>query len=253
MKRIYGNRRGRGGINPYPLRYSASFASFASSAVPVSRASGFTLIELLTVIAIISVLAGLTYGSISVARRFADQKATQQEILNLVAAANSYNNSAWGDYPAGSLAAFKLKGNGVNEGNEALVLALSGRKKGGPFHEPFSETRLENGDADQIAARDLQTLKTDLDLPQSTPHLYEYIDIWGNPFVYIHNRDYGTKAKVKYTSRPREAAVAVQVEVLAAKSAKLGTFQAPTSFQIWSFGPNGKNENGEGDDIASWK
>jgi len=226
--------------------------SSASSAVPVQSSGGFTLVELLTVIAIISVLAGLTYGSIAVARKFADQKATQQEIQNLVAAANSYN-SAWGDYPPGMLAAFKLKGNGVNEGNEALVLALSGRKKGGPFHEAFPETRLENGDVDQLAARDLQALKKDLDFPQTALQLYEYLDLWGNPFVYIHNRDYGTKAKIKYTSRPRDSSVAVTVEVLAAKSAKLGTYQAPTSFQIWSFGPNGKNENGEGDDITSWK
>ncbi len=41
--------------------------------------------------------------------------------------------------------------------------------------------------------------------------------------------------------------------VKAAQSAKLGAPQSPGSFQIWSFGPNRINENGDGDDIASWK
>jgi prepilin-type N-terminal cleavage/methylation domain-containing protein len=206
---------------------------------------GFTLVELLTVIAIMSVLAGLTFASVIVARRFADNRTTAQEIQMLVAAIDRYNTDH-GDYPPSSLAALKLKANTLNEGNEALVLCLQSRKKGGPYHEPFKDSRLQNLDGDKLTLKEFQTLKRELDLPQASEQLYEFVDLWGNPFVYLHNRDYLKKAR--YVDRETKT-----VEVQAQKSQKLGTYQSPSSFQIWSFGPNGVNENGEGDDIASWK
>lgn len=210
------------------------------------RTRGFTLVEMLTVLAIISVLAGLTFASISVARRFADQKTTAQEIQMLVAAAQHYSN-AYGDYPPTTLSFLKVKANQVNEGNEALVLCLLSRKKGGPFHEPFKDQRLQNGDGDSMAQKEFLSLRRDLDPTLTVPALFEYADLWGNPFVYIHNREYAQKAKLEYTDGEGR-----RVTVQAARSPKLGTFQAPTAFQIWSFGPNLKNENGDGDDIASW-
>ncbi len=211
------------------------------------RLRGFTLVEMLVVIAIISVLAGLVLASVTAARRYADLKATQTEIQTLAQAISNYSVQL-GDYPPSFLTSLKLKANGVNEGNEALVLCLSGRKKGGPFTEDFKESRLANLDNDSITAKDLGVLKKDLDIPQASPQLFEYVDLWGNPFVYIHNRDYNTKTRIQYMDRDFRT-----VPVQAARSAKTGTFQAPTGFQIWSFGPNGQNENGEGDDVASWK
>jgi prepilin-type N-terminal cleavage/methylation domain-containing protein len=213
-----------------------------------SRSQGFTLVEILVVIAIISVLAGLVLASVTAARKYADVKATQQEILTLAQGISSYNTQ-FGDYPPSFLVALKVKGNGINEGNEALILCLSGRKKGGPFHEDWNENRMGNLDQDSLAAKDFQILKKDLDIPQiAPPQLLEYLDVWGNPFVYIHNRDYNTKTRLQYMDRDFNT-----IQVSAAKSVKMGTYEAPTSYQIWSFGPNGVNENGEGDDIASWK
>ena len=116
----------------------------------------------------------------------------------------------------------------------------------GPYHEPFKEGRLQNRDKDKLATKDFVTLKRDLDFSQGTEELFEYLDLWDNPFVYIHNRDYDKKLEYLDGEGSR-------VTVKAAKSAKLGAYQSPTSFQIWSFGPNKINENGEGDDIASWK
>jgi len=126
------------------------------------------------------------------------------------------------------------------------VLCLSSKKKGGPFHEPFKEARLQNRDKDKLVTKDFVALKRDLDFTQGSDELFEYVDLWENPFVYIHYRDY--EKKLEYVDRDGG-----RVTVKAAKSQKLGAFQSPTSFQIWSFGPNGLNENGEGDDIASWK
>jgi prepilin-type N-terminal cleavage/methylation domain-containing protein len=206
---------------------------------------GFTLVEVLVVMAIISVLAGIVVASISVARKFGDIKATGIEIQTLVQGINGYSQQR-GDYPPSSLAGLKVKPpNLTNDGNETLVICLSSRKKGGPFFE-FKEDRLTNGDGDALSPKDFGILRKDLDPVQTVSYLFEFIDLWGNPFVYIHNRDYGKK--LPYTDRQ-----GTTVQVAAAKSGKLGTYQAATSFQIWSFGPNGVNENGEGDDIASWK
>ncbi|MGH9361569.1 MAG: type II secretion system protein, partial [Thermoanaerobaculia bacterium] len=186
--------------------------------------SGFTLVEILTVIAIISILAGLTFASITYGRRFADRKATEQEIQMLVAAAERYNTER-GDYPPGTLAMLKLKGNATNEGNEALLLSLQSRKKAGPYHDPVKDSRLQNRDQDRITPKELQALKRDLDLPQVADGLFEYVDHWENPFVYIHHRDYASKARIEYLDRDGN-----RVAVQPAKSQKLGTFQSPTSF-----------------------
>jgi len=212
-----------------------------------SRTEGFTLVEVLVVIAIISTLAGLVLAGVTAARRFADQKATAQDILALQQAIESYN-TARGDYPPSSLAALKVKhANTVDEGNRALLLSLLSRKKGGPYIQELKETRL-NATAESLSKEEMATIKKELDPMPLSPRLLEYVDLWGNPFVYIHNRDYDSKKTVYYVDRD-----GTRVPVKAARSVKLGTFQSPNGYQIWSFGPNGKNENGEGDDIASWK
>ena len=210
------------------------------------RRRGFTLVEVLVVMAIISVLAGIVIASVSVARRFGDLKAVGIEIQTLVQGINGYCQQ-WGDYPPSSLAGLKVKPpNTTNDGIEALVLCLSSRKKGGPFFE-FKDDRLTNGDGDALSPKDFGVLRKDLDPIQTVPQLFEFIDLWGNPFVYIHNRDYASK-KIQYFDRNGKT-----FTVVAARSVKLGTYQSATTFQIWSFGANGLNENGDGDDIASWK
>ena len=83
-----------------------------------TRQCAFTLVELLSVIAIISVLSGLTLASISYARRFADKNVTKQEIQMLVAGIERYSNEN-GDYPPGSLSALKVKVNTINAGRNA--------------------------------------------------------------------------------------------------------------------------------------
>ena len=72
-----------------------------------------------------------------------------------------------------------------------------------------------------------------------------YFDIWGNPYVYIHHRDYGTKFSY-------QSPEGLLFEVEAQKNPATGTYYAPTTFQLWSLGSDGENQNGEGDDIVSW-
>ena len=211
------------------------------------RARGFTLVEVLVVIAILAVLSGLITVSVREARKFADLKIAKSGIQLLEQSALSYKN-AFGDYPPTSLShsISSIKTNRTNEGIESLILHVMARKKGGPFHEEFSEDRLENFDGDRLPTKAQKKLKAEFNLAWNTPDLLEYCDLWGNPYVYIHHRDYSLKKKqVVQTSEGITSAVA-------AKSAKTGTFHKPSTFQIWSFGPNRVNDNGKGDDVTSW-
>ncbi|MDG1455452.1 MAG: hypothetical protein P8R38_04540, partial [Planctomycetota bacterium] len=74
--------------------------------------------------------------------------------------------------------------------------------------------------------------------------LREYLDPWGNPYVYIHNRDYGREFSVSQEGVP--------VMVTSGTSVKTSTFHEPIRFQIWSAGPDGIHENGKGDDVSQW-
>lgn len=218
------------------------------SKTSVRRACGFTLVEVLVVIAILSVLGGLITVSVRAVRKSADLKIAKSEIQLLEQSALSYKN-AFGDYPPTSVShsISGLKGNRANAGIESLILHVMARKKGGPFHEEFADKRLENFDSDRLTAKAQKKLKTELNLAWNTPNLLEYCDLWGNPFVYIHHRDYSLKNKqIVQTIDGVSSAVA-------SKSKKTGTFYKPSTFQIWSFGPDGVNDNGKGDDITSWE
>ncbi|MBI4585238.1 MAG: type II secretion system protein [Planctomycetes bacterium] len=213
------------------------------------RPEGFTLVEVLLVVTIISILASLTIVSVQYGRKFANVKATQAEIQQLAQAAHSYKNN-FGDFPPTFFSdpPLGLSTNGIDEGNESLIAHAGTRRKGGPFHGDFSDNRLANSDGDNLSPKDLARIKQALDWSRGNAALLEYCDMWGNPFVYIHQRDYGSRKKLTYIDSKGQ-----KIDVQAVKSDKTGTYQAPTSFQIWSFGPNGKNENGAGDDIASWR
>ena len=81
---------------------------------------------------------------------------------------------------------------------------------------------------------------------RGTAALLEYGDVWGSPYVYIPATDYGKK--LRYQGIEGEP-----FEVEARKNPTTGTYCAPTTYQLWSLGADGVNQNGEGDDIVSWK
>lgn len=208
------------------------------------RRSAFTLIELLVVVAVIAVLAGIITPTLILARRHATRKMVENEITELKVAAGSYF-SDFGDYPPSQLSDLpglsKEKSNKINEGIECLIAALATRSKNGPYFEP-KEERLQNYDGDAVGDK---AALTQLNWYFGTAHLFEYVDPWGNPYIYIHNRDYPSAASY------RNAQGVFKVQ--AAKSKKTAVFHDLYGFQIWSCGPNGKNEGGEGDDVTSWK
>lgn len=207
--------------------------------------AAFTLIEILVVITIISILASLTLVGVLKAKKSGLESAAKAELQTICARIENFRNS-WGYFPPSSFAFLKVKGNGVNDGNETLFSYLLSRKKGGPFADDLKEDRWVNADADELSQKDLKTVTDALDWVRGTAQLLEYTDFWNNPFVYIPATDYGKKSTYQNIDGDT-------FEVEAAKNPTTGTYCAPTTYQLWSLGADGVNQNGGGDDIVSWK
>lgn len=208
-----------------------------------SGATGFTLVEMLVVIFIISILAGLITPAVFMARRSSDRKVCRQEITRLCLAVENFaDQDKLADWPPDALDKLGIAGaNSINAGNECLVLCLATERGDGPYFD-FDPERLKNRDEDSGPE---EVLRQQLRIPFKDLSLMEYVDIWDNPYVYLPFRAYGRSAA--YCD-----AEGMAVDCQLAKHEKTGTWPAPLKFVIWSFGPNGRNENGGGDDIVSW-
>ncbi len=119
---------------------------------------GFTLTELLVVLLIISVLAGMILGGVTVARRSASKTRTKAAIQLLGSAIAQYE-SEWGDYPPG---------NGEAAGAEDLYLSLT---------SPFNPRSFINGGEPPTGD------------PDNTGHKV-FVDAWRHPIRYTHHRHY---------------------------------------------------------------
>ena len=205
-----------------------------------SRESGFTLIELLVVIAIIGVLAGMGTKMLGYATKRSAIGLAEQEIQRLILGIETYQLD-FGDFPPTSMEEeYEISGNGLDEGIESLVAHLASRSRGRSYFE-FKEQYLENLDGDRL---------TDANLVEQMrwvfgdDQLREYVDPWGVPYVYIHNRDYVSEYSVSQENGP--------LKISAGTSKKTATFHEPLRFQIWSAGPDGLHQAGEGDDVTPW-
>ncbi|MBA4685194.1 MAG: type II secretion system protein [Planctomycetes bacterium] len=200
---------------------------------------GFTLIELLVVIAIIGVLAGMGSQMMGYSIKKGNISAAESEIQRLILGVESFQLDH-GDYPPTSMEdAYEVSGNGLDTGNESMVAHLASRAKGRTYFD-FTEEYLENLDNDSLD----KSLVDEISWVFGDNQLREYVDPWGNPYVYIHNHDYGREFSVTGDGKP--------VMVSAGQSAKTATYYEPIRFQIWSAGPDGIHENAEGDDVSQW-
>lgn len=207
-----------------------------------ARRRGFTLVELLVVIAIIGALAAIATPMIGNARRKAAETTAVQSINEMTLALESFQGQ-FGDYPPTSIEDFyEVSGNRLDAGIESVVLHLASRKRSGPFMT-WKEDFLDNLDGDSI---DSSEVKAELDWYFGNDELREFLDPWGNPYYYVHNRDYGQSFAITHMEDPTRGTAT------AGTSEKTATFHSPTTFQLWSAGPDMVNENGGGDDLVSW-
>ena len=207
---------------------------------------GFTLVELLVVMSIIAILAGLSMTAIMYSGESGRISSEETRLQNLIVYAKNYETEH-GDYPPSSLADFGVKGaNKTNDGIEAFYAALQTRRHGGPFIDDVKVDERSNTDKDKLSATQLKKIAARLDWTREGNQIFELTDLWGNPYVYIHSNDYKTVGQLQNSEGKLSA-------VRAVKDPDTGGYVHPTSFQIWSLGPNGVNDNGGEDDICSWK
>ena len=208
-------------------------------------AAGFTLVELLVVISIIAILAGLSMAGVMIGRRTGTERAVQANITGLVSYLEQYAVET-GDYPPSSLEFYRIPSNGLNEGIECVLACLQTRKYNG-FIGDLDVKQRGNVDGDTLSPQQVAYIKKRLDWKRTDNKLWEYCDLWGNPLVYIHSRDYGDPVEIQTVDGET-------VTVEAKRDPETGGFYKPTEFQLWSLGEDGKNgEYDEGDDICHWK
>lgn len=206
---------------------------------PRARA-GFTLVELMVVILIIAVLAGLGVGIYAYAMGRAAHTATVTAIKKLEQSASTYKE-AWGEYPPTLLDEIGVRGgSAANQGIETLLLCLtSERGRAGWAPMQIDEQECVNADNDRLV--DNVTKST----TAGNKLLYEVKDGWNHPLIYVRADRYAES----FTATDDLGAA---FAVTAHRDAGFGGYTRKDSFQIWSIGADGQNENGDGDDVGNW-
>lgn len=207
----------------------------------MNERSGFSLIEILVVITIIGLLIGLSAGTYSHFVRKGEIADTKSLIENLKTYAESYNLNK-GDFPPSSFGDLGiLATDTTNEGIEAFVAAIYSkeyRENHPGALRPGSDSDLKNTDED-TAEKNITTFAKSV--------LLEYIDAWGNPIIYIHNRDYGQIYNYLLLNPDTDLDV---MEVKALVSPLTGSPYNQDGCQIISAGPDGIF--GSEDDLANF-
>jgi prepilin-type N-terminal cleavage/methylation domain-containing protein len=191
-----------------------------------SLSSGFSLIELLAVMAIIAILVTVL---IPVMMNSADdvKRGATDTFLSQLDSVISEFELEHGGAPLSSFDA-KMTGvanNKVNEGSEMLVLKLYAKDRTAP---ELPDSRIGNVDGD--TAKKTQTSFTNADL-------FEIVDDWGNPIVYIHRTDYG-KTFTYAVIEPGTGAF-IECNVKAGTNPATGDPYRKSSYQLISAGVDG--------------
>jgi prepilin-type N-terminal cleavage/methylation domain-containing protein len=207
---------------------------------------GFSLIEVMVVLAIIAGLIATGTLMLGVAQRRKLKQETEGRLSALAAAIEQLkSNDQLQRYPPTSLSKLTFAGfdgakwnagaNGKNVGIETIYVCF---RLPGITVAPSgldAEGAIGNTDGDTASSVIGKLQKTDL---------FEYLDAWGNPFVYFSASDYKDATKVEQYVLGNGQ----EVKVAPLTNEKSGEFQRLGSFQLFSLGPDGKP--GTDDDVA---
>ena len=198
---------------------------------------GFSLIELLVVITILAALAAGGTVFFGIAKRNRAKTITGQRLLSISVALEEAKK-ALGYYPPTYTR--DLRGadnkekvgekvgvpNETNVGIETLYIAFN-MTGVNPDMQGLGDDALGNTDGDTVL---------EMTGKLQVPDLYEYLDAYGNPIVYIRATEYKDMGKVeKYV-----LADGTEVTVAPLKSGKTGQFVDSNRFQLFSMGPDGQ-------------
>ena len=122
-------------------------------------------------------------------------------------------------------------------------MCLRTTRGGGPFFQVNSwNDLLQDKDDDGM---DASAAYQWLQIESTKMQFFELVDPWGNPLVYIPRESYDEEFTI----------LTADDEYVTVKARNIQTGNSgelPPHFVIWSFGKNGINEDGGGDDITSW-
>ena len=152
------------------------------------RQQGFTLIELLMVIAVILILAGITFG-ISRGVQNAQARAKAKAELVTISLAIEQFKSRYGDYPWHSA--------DETDTNKALLYALTGRLVIGdpsPEDETVEIKASILTDQSQIDANPKFLDDTKFSTFSINGETTNLLDPWGNPYIYWYKWDNASNA-----------------------------------------------------------
>ncbi len=187
------------------------------------KIKNYTLVELLTVIAIISILAGLSMAGVSYARKQARITKAKADIASLVTAIKSYESTYRLLPVAKTDTGFTTLG-ASDDGNYKILMQL------------LAARNIDSASKEWDKCGNRRKIKF-LDVPQNFKEK-GFLDPWGNPYIIMLNSSYGDD--ITFDSKTLYGSVFV-----------------------YSCGPNGTNDNGRNfatdknsagkDDICSWK
>ncbi len=198
---------------------------------------------------IIAVLVGGTVVVINIFFRRGPEFDTKNTLRKVQLLVEKWRMEFDGVYPPSDLRRLRLVSdtgeevkdlpNTLNVGIESLYQA---------FFWPGFKSDPQFGDA-EIGNTDEDELRKAVN-KLGTKALLEILDGYGNPFVYFHREDYERAAQAGVSLRVKDPDGQVsEVQAYPYRTAE-GNFVNPTSFQLYSLGPDGQ-PNTE-DDITAW-
>lgn len=177
------------------------------------RISGFTVIEMLVVITVISILAGILLPSLGTAQKRAKMTRTQGIIDSITMALKQYRTDYVAYPPDSDIPT-------ISSGTPTTATCVY-YYSAATFIAGENSNNISAGPYMEYRQKDkeITTQQADMDGDgTSDDTLFEIVDAWGNPLIFDS------------TSPPNNT----------------------NSFDLYSYGPDGSDDNGNDDDIKNW-